>query len=267
VNPDLRKLPIRALKRVGREARVYVPMPDRRRFRLYGVGAAKTGTTSLAKMFQPHFRSAHEPDALALIDWIVNRSEDRSGLRRWLVKRDRRSMHEVDSSQFNADILDLLLDLFPESRFVLTIRNPVDWLESTYDHDLGRPADKPWSQLNAYRVRQHTRYSPYDAQLELLGLRPVDSLLAYWAINNRTVLSVVPAERLLIVRTDQLTQRVADIAEFAGVPVELINLSSSHSYRAEKRYHTLATIDRHYIEDRVTVHCGDLLKRFFPETS
>ena len=103
-----------------------------RRFHLVGVGLPKTGTTSLAHLFQP-FRWGDEflfaESVERLIAWRAGRL-DRDGMRRWLALRAEAGALELDSASFNHYFLDILVELHPTARFVYTRREAVSWADS-----------------------------------------------------------------------------------------------------------------------------------------
>jgi hypothetical protein len=103
-----------------------------RRFHLIGVGLPKTGTTSLASLFQP-FRWGDEflfPESVErLIAWKGGRL-DRDVMRRWLALRDEAGALELDSASFNHYFLDIMVELHPAARFVYTRRDAVSWADS-----------------------------------------------------------------------------------------------------------------------------------------
>ena len=103
-----------------------------RRFHLVGVGLPKTGTTSLAHLFQP-FRWGDEflfaESVERLIAWRAGRL-DRDGTRRWLALRAEAGALELDSASFNHYFLDILVELHPAARFVYTRRDAVSWADS-----------------------------------------------------------------------------------------------------------------------------------------
>jgi len=101
--------------------------------------------------------------------------------------------------------------------------------------------------------------------LERKGLYTLDGYLSYWAAHNRNVLVTVPDNRLLVVRTDHLTQRVPDIARFAGVSVSSTDREKSHAFKAKQKFDVLSEIESGYLEQKVLLHCHELLDAYFPE--
>jgi hypothetical protein len=161
--------------------------------RIFGVGMAKTGTHSLAAMLG----GAHQPHDELLLRVILGEASIDDAI------HAKRRGPNVDVSNLNADILPALLEAFPDARFILTIREPLDWLRSDLNHDaaFGPAKSERWPRLMQQRQG---------------GGTPRERL-AYWDRHNARVLSLVPPERLLVVRTDQLDTDAERIAAFVGV--------------------------------------------------
>lgn len=240
-----------------------------RRTHVYCVGTAKSGTNSIGTIFGDQLLSAHEPESAATINLILDNAAGRISkekLKQYLLERDRRLRLDIDSSQLNFFLLDQLLELFPESKFVLTIRNPYAWLDSLINHSLARTASGEWLKLRDFRFRPNVfSHSPKEQILKHKGLYTLDGYLSYWAGHNRTVIDKVPAERLLIVRTEKISECADEIAAFAGVPRDDFNRDKSHANKARAKYDLLDAIDQEYLEDRIKEHCGALLAEYFPE--
>ncbi len=240
-----------------------------RRVRLYGVGIGKSGTHSIARMFSNRVRARHEPQARQLIDKVIDWRNGRINeqeMRDWLRARDRKLALEVDSSGINLQIAGLLLQEFPDARFVLSIRDCYSWTNSRMNQDLNPLDSRPFSKWLrfVYGVGPF-RYAPEEERLKNRGPFPLDTYFSSWATRNSAVLATVPADRLLVVRTDQIRQRAHEIADFAGLPRRFLRLHRTHENRNRKKQPLLREIDRDFLERKVEQHCRPLMTRFFPE--
>lgn len=240
-----------------------------RRTQLYGVGAAKSGTQSIATMFDGVLRSRHEPEAAQLIGRILDRAADRieeEAWRRYVLERDRRLYLEVDSSQLNFFLLEILVGEFEKAKFVLTIRDPYSWLDSFINHSMLGAGGAHWVSFRELRFGAGIFvHPPQERVLQERDLYTLDGYLSYWTSHNEKVLRSVPAERLMVVRTDQITQQARRIAEFAGLGPEVVRLERSHVHQNPIKQGILRQIDRDYLEEKIHKHCITLMQRFFPE--
>jgi hypothetical protein len=247
----------------------YIRLTYRRKARLYCVGAAKTGTHSIASMFDGTVRSAHEAEIDELIKKLLDHSEDRLSevdLRCFIRRRDRQLCLDVDSSQLNFFILDHLLREFPDSLFLLTVRDCYSWLNSFINDSLRRNVSESWIKLREYRFRARACSHPLEEHaLEARGLYTLDGYLSYWASHNNKVLSTVPEDRLMIVKTNEITRRAHDIADFSGLPRGSIRVEHSHSFKNPEKFQVLREIQEAHLEEKVRQFCGPLMGRFFPE--
>jgi hypothetical protein len=225
----------------------------------------KTGTHSLAAMFEGHYRAAHEAEAeglMALLFDVWDGNRPWSDVAPFLRARDARLDLEVDASLVNGEVVSDLVRLFPDARFVLTVREPRAWLDSMANHSQAHATPPHWVRWRDHRFRAgELTHPPQEAALAERGLYTLDGYLGSWARHNRMVLEAVPADRLLVLRTEDLGGRLADLARFAGIPVETLDASRVHEFPATERYGTLDELDPDHVADRIEHHCGDLMVR------
>ena len=244
-------------------------LAQRRQAQLYCIGTAKSGTHSMDALLSSHLRSGHEPESDEIIDVILANAAGRmddSEVDYYLLLRDRRLSLELDSSQLNIFLLHKLVQLFPNAKFILTIRDPYSWLDSFINHQLTHSASDKWIAFRDFRFRPDLYvHQPEEAVLKDHGLYTVDGYLSYWGWHNRKAIAVVPEQQLLIVRTDQITEQVDEIAAFAGLPKGRLRKEKSHSFKAPKKLGLLDRVDQQFLKAKVAEHCGGLVTRFFPE--
>jgi hypothetical protein len=155
---------------------------------------------------------------------------------------------------------------FPKALYWLTIRDCYSWLNSFINDSLRRKVSERWIKLREHRFRANEfSHLSEERPLREKGLYTLDGYLSYWASHNNRVLSSVPEDRLMIVKTNEITERADDIADFAGLPKASIQLEHSHSFRNSIKFNVLQEIQETYLEAKVQEHCGTLMKRFFPE--
>ena len=252
-----------------RKVRAHIPIPRKRRIHAYGLGNAKTGTTSLYSIFAGHFRAAHEPDKAPLIDMFAREEAgqvNQDEIVAFLRKRDRKLQLEMDSSALNWRYAGLNAELFPRSRFILTLRDPYTRTDSLINHLLNTPRE-PRARERADVVFRSGRYvhKPEEEPLRELGLHTLDGYLEEYARTARGVLDTVPPEQLLVVRTDRLGKSLGAIADFLGIAEAQLDARKSHRFKAPKRHGVLLRLAPEYVDRKVREHFGDLLDRFFPD--
>lgn len=239
-----------------------------RRFHLYCVGTAKSGTHSIASVFSTRFRSKHEPYSEQALQTILNFSVgtiDQRAINRFIIRKEKQLHLEVNSSQLNYFFLPTLISQFPNSKFVLTIREPYSWLSSYINHQLGRgKVSSNWQKFRDYRFDNSLyTFSQQELILKKNHLYPLDSYLSYWVRHNQDVIRIVPQDRLLILRTNQISKDLDKIADFVGIKKNMLSTHTSHTYRAVAKFNILEQMNNDFVTQKIVEHCQPLKDEFF----
>ncbi|MEN8174641.1 MAG: sulfotransferase [Pseudomonadota bacterium] len=234
----------------------------RRRFHAYGVGMLKSGTTSLAAMLSGTYHARHEPDKLPLLRAIVahqNGTLSNRKMASFIRRRDRALHLEMEASAFLGFVAGLLVREYPEARFILTIRDCYSWLDSSFNHLLSRYVSPEQMEFLHWWLKPE-RYASgsHDRALEQLGLFPLECYLQTWADHNRLIMEKVPRDRLLVVRTDEISRSIPRIADFLGIPAQSIVTDRSHQYRAQEKFDVLAKMDQGYLSEAIEQICSEV---------
>lgn len=238
---------------------------------VFCIGMAKTGTQTLAGIWQQGVKAGHEPESNQIIRLIRNKYlhnfTDDTALK--LVEEHIiRTDLQIHSSQLNYFILDELLQLFPEGKFILTIREPAEWLDSLINHQLTRKCNAEWQWLRDFRFRPDLYQHPLDEQiLSELGLYTLEGYFRYWNDHNSKVIQKVPSEQLLIVRTDQINDLLPAIARFVNSRDLTDNMQASHMNVSRGRLNILKRLNEHYLHNKIEQYCGNAFYQFFRNTT
>lgn len=261
-------------KKIIRTVRPYKYSPLRRfleprRFQAYCIGINKSGTHSLARMFEKHYRSGHEIDHGSLINGFLNwqkgiiKEEDFQNL---LLDYNKYGWLEMDSSHVHIEYVDFLVKLFPKACFILTIRDCYSWLDSFFNHCLNYPIRDRWARLHNWRYGQsNVSYHPAEQVLQTYGFYPLGNYFAAWTTHNYRALQVIPSEQLLVLRTSEITTNLDRIANFLDIPVSTLDTRTTHSFQAPQKHHILTRIDPDYVREQAEKHCSELMIRFFDD--
>jgi hypothetical protein len=269
-------LPARVRRRLRRSGRIVaqqvglLPWLLRRRTDLCCCGLSKTGTHSMAGLFGA-YRAAHHPDrdvrlnlAIGLIQGEVTEDE----IERSLLRRDRTLWLEMESSTLAGILIAPLARACPSKRFVLTVRDVYSWCNSWFDHNLNFPEQSRFTDLDRLRL-QPEGFPPtrYDRPLQDRGFFSLAAYFSLWSRHTRHVLDVLPAERLLVVRTHEILARLPEIAAFARVPADSLRAERGWEFRTKQKHQLLAALDPEYVRDTAAQCSGELMQRFFAEIS
>jgi Sulfotransferase domain len=234
-----------------------------------GVGAAKTGTHSLAAMFEDSLRAAHEPESHHLLRLVLGRASAKLTQSEFVagVEALFRSLNlELNVCQINGFIVDTLVDLYPEAAYVLTVRDARSWVRSIVNHQVTRMSyDPAWQDFRELRFQPeaHPR-RPEDRPLEKNACYSLDAYLSYWVRHNAGVIQRVPAGRLLIVPMAQLAREAASIAAFIGAGPAAANAEKGHVYSGDYIDSPLDEMNPDYVKDRIAFYTDRLLEQTLP---
>lgn len=242
-----------------------------RRFRVYNVGIAKTGTTSIAGIFG-RYRSAHEfwfEETVKQVSAWHRGTLSAADLRQYVLRRDREGGLEVDSATFNHHFLPLLIEEFPDSKFIFSIRDCFSWFDSIVTMGLKAGTAVPaWMmEYGHFIARETVDHGSIAAPFDIVRVLPdlVDGLFRYWSEMNTKVLDLLPAGRALIVRTHEISISLDRLALFVGVPRDSLVAVARHSNRAAEKLEILESLDADLVAERYEAHCRKLMERLFPE--
>jgi Sulfotransferase domain len=230
-----------------------------RRFHGFCIGAAKTGTTTLAACFGSRYRAAHEPEVLAtnalVIDFLEGRTAQHDLVAR-LRERDKRLDLELESAHPLAYLSGVLADTFPDAKFLITVREPQAWLRSRLQyHYTNNPPD--WAAYRDYFWRRHhVGYPREESVLEQYGLYSLDTYLRQYADHYRRVLRDVPENRRLVIATAEIDGSLPRIAGFLDIPAS--KLAIKRKKRSKSAVQPIDAID--YVRSRIDWHCKELME-------
>jgi transcriptional regulator with XRE-family HTH domain len=240
-----------------------------RKFQAYVVGLPKTGTVSLAGIFG-NYRASHEFDQWETHQMVIKYKQgliSKKQVCEYLKKRDLMAgLPEMDSAYFNSHYLDILAVEFSEAKFICLIRDCYSWLNSYISHFVeperevlksreignGFPFDLPRGSLKE-RVELVNNFHKY-----------IDTPLSFWSNSYKSILEKLPPNRSLIVKTQEISGKVDEIANFIGVPPQSLIRENSHLNKLKKNIHILHKLDYDFLKAKFDEYCSSLMERFFP---
>jgi hypothetical protein len=244
-----------------------IPSPPRRS-RVYAVGLPRSGTHSIADAFAATCRSQHEPlfpsTIVHILDWESGRLSD-ARLASVLALRDKVLRLDVEASHYLHHVLAHLVQMYPESRYVLTVREPLSWLESEANQNAITRHQRYWRALEEFRYLRYGNEFECDALREAGLPFPVASYLSYWTDHLTTVVETVPDDRLLVVDTADLGRRMPEIASFIGLRPSDVDTSRVHTGVRVRRIFTITDhADRGWLSEQIKRYCLPLIEERFP---
>jgi hypothetical protein len=239
-----------------------------RLFQAYCIGLQRSGTTSVAGIFE-NYRSAHEfqmPEAMQTICDFNAGKIAKSAVRDFILRRDISGRLEMDSSPINHWYMDFLIREYPNAKFIFTIRDCYSWCDSMIRGLMRLRTDNPahvlWCRsLLGLDVEIFQYEETMLSRCDLL----FDKLLSHWALNEG-IARRCPPDRSLVVRTTDIADSLPRIAEFIGVSPETLKRDRARSNRSEIKRPVLEKFGRRFLENKFKPFASsDLMREFFPE--
>ncbi|MEX0322346.1 MAG: sulfotransferase [Puniceicoccaceae bacterium] len=242
-----------------------------RRFRCYGLGMGKSGTHSLSAICEGSYYSAHEPLLEELTSVLLDYAGGKLGkkeLKNYIRKRDQHLWLEMEVCTLIVHYFEILLELYPESKFILLARDPFSWINSSWNHLATRPIPDWWRTFDNWRYGDDRfDYHPTEkAVLEPLNLPSTKSHFRLWGKFNDRILNEVPAKQLMVIRLHELKNSTPEVARFLNLKEENLQPGESHQYQASALSPNLIyKIDPDFIESQATQYCGNAFGKIYPE--
>ena len=239
-----------------------------RRFRAYCVGMGKSGTTSMAGLFSK-YRAAHEfmfPETTRAISDYKTGLISREEFVDFLHARDQKGNLEMDSSSFNFNYVDILVDEYPDAKFIATIRDCYSWLDSMLNMLLVLDIKDWMIDFGARSFGIRVTQDMISSRENIIRALPhmLDGLLKYWAEGQQFTLDNLPMESSLVIRTEEISESLERIAHFLGVPEDTLSPEQSHLFKAAKKFNILHDMDFNLLQEKFQMHCATLMQKYFP---
>jgi hypothetical protein len=88
----------------------------------------------------------------------------------------------------------------------------------------------------------------------------------YWGHHNSRVLELVPRDRLLVVRTDEIARRLDEIASFVGVPIDTLSPAGAHAFASKRQPGALLNrVSRRHLQALAEAYCEPFMSEIFPD--
>jgi len=238
-----------------------------RKFHCFVVGAEKTGTTSLHSMLKNNFRSGHEVDPQQTLQLAIDYqkgtlTKEQAG--NILINRDQLLNLEMESAHHFAYICDILVEIFPIAKFIITIREPYSHLESrlNWNKTQSHPAWRNY--INFFIEREHLGYEKEEILLREKNLYSLDTYLKQYADHYKRVLNTIPIEKRIIIKTNELNYSTEKIAHFLDIDSRKIIIAHSKKNTGKERI--LDNLDQSFVRNKIWHNCKEIIKEYFPET-
>ena len=225
---------------------------------------------SIARLFQRDYRAMHEGTYLEAIEYLIRRRAGEVSdqeLIRWLRRRDVQVWADCESSHVMNWFSDLLQVVYPEAKFIVTVRDCYSWTNSVIDQHVNSHTgvraggavmarSRPVTYSSLREVYYGDKSTDPDSLLTQMGEYTLNGYLDYWASHYVQATGTLPANRTLFVWTKDIRDRADDIAEFVGVPRSSLDVGRSHSHVAPEKHGVLGQLSPQAVHEAVRTRCG-----------
>lgn len=198
--------------------------------RNFAIGLPRSGTHSIVSILERNSSALHEPLVGKTVTFILRYKYgkiSRKQLIKHILYREKHLKAEFEAAHYLHHISDVLRDLYPSSKFVLTVREPLSWLESEIGKNMRTYSKGHYSDtiLRKFRYGEYKHsFSEHEKQIE--GIYPIQSYLAYWKDHLQQVLQSIPEDRLLVIPTKDISNSIMSLSNFLNVAIEKDNVNS-----------------------------------------
>lgn len=237
-----------------------------RKAHVYCIGAAKTGTTSVAHIFNGFLRAAHEPNVSDTTKLVIRYLDDKltkEDCVAALRQRDKKLNLELESSHPLGYFAPYLVKAFPDAKFVVTIRHPRSWLRSRLNFHMYRKPDE-WSEYRDFIwSRHHHEYAKEERCLKENGLYSLDAYLCQYSEQYRIIFDSIPESKRIVVKTSEISSKLNEISQFIGVNNKKIK--PYHTNKMDVEESVFDDIDGDFIDQSIDDYCGWIINEFFSD--
>jgi hypothetical protein len=184
--------------------------------------------------------------------WL-RKETDQLNKQQWqefLIRHSNALKLDYESSGFLTSEAPLLAKLFPNSKFILTIREPHVWALSMLQHiqrNRERLGCDYWRPVYQHYFRNEA-FATEESELKELQLYPIASMLTYWRESNQLAIDSIPSDRLLILETKKLSESTEQLEDFLKLPQGSLSLSKSHANHWKDKPDNRFGLSQQYLE-------------------
>lgn len=229
------------------------------------IGMPKSGTTSIANLFSNGYRYEHEGERFKHVHKISShhlKTISDSQYQKYLLGRAHRLWLDIESNCFLGYRPDIVYRAFPDAKYILTIREPYSWLNSIFDNNINFPVTKGYTEKlwhEFFFKPTHYKFPDEELILKESNLYPIDAYLNYWVNANKSAIDSIPSSQLLILNTNQISNKLTSIANFVGIKKDSLNKNRTRMNITEKKHNIIDLLDQRYVKNKIEKICGQFI--------
>lgn len=164
---------------------------------------------------------------------------------------------DLESAHYLHYVVDVLSDINEDSKFVLTVRDPITWIRSEMNKNFQTAGWKYWRLLEMYRYeRDHNNITQ--------GVYTIKSYLKYWKNHIRYVVENVPSDRLMVVDCGVLSDALTHVARFLGADEEAVRYVKHHHDKGLYEFDIFSHLTEVELRRVVREECTSFIEHYVP---
>jgi hypothetical protein len=208
---------------------------------------------------------AHEPlhkeTIVYLLEWRNGKYSDEE-MKKIIEFRDWRLGLEAESSHFMHYFVSIIKDIFSDVRFIMTVREPLGWIESEFSQNMVTRSFKHWKMLEEFRYGRYENEYCNEKIKKSKNLYPIKSYLDYWVDHTYHVDEVLKNERYLKMSTYDINEKIGEIEDISEVRIE--DKRTVHSNRGDKNKKIYEYVEKGDLIAKIKEHkCMDVISKKF----
>lgn len=219
-------------------------------------------------MFKPRYRSAHEPEAVAVTDAVAALLGDRPtrqagtflgketagfDVPAWLRARDQRLQLEIEASHPLGYMAPWLPQVFPDARFLITLRDPGPWLKSRLNFHYYKSPPEWQRYRDLVWGRWHSGYHREEKLLEKMGLYSIDAYLGQYREQYQLLAQYLPRHRRLLLKTENLDTSAESIGAF--LRIDPAHITREHANALQREESVIDLLPAEFVAERIEANC------------
>ena len=230
----------------------------------YGIGLPRSGTHSLAHAFEDTYCAAHEPWNTKTIYLVLAYKKGlftKSDIVQILKYRQSKLNLEVESSHYLHYLAAELSEIYPQTKFILTIREPMAWIRSELRKN-ALTAYPHWKELQDFRYLDEKNI--VKSFTDIPHSYSIESYLRYWKSHIQYCIENIPSNRLFIVETKEIIQKKEEIASFLNIDSSNINTDKMWSGKGNPEV-KIQKIPEEKVKERIKSYLHPFIMEYLPD--
>ena len=153
-------------------------------------------------------------------------------------------------------------DIFDDVFFIMTVREPMGWIESEFNQNIKTKNLEYWRRLEKYRYGRYENEYEIKELKEVENVYPIKSYLKYWQKHVEKVLSSTNKNERKIINTYRLSEEVNEILKASSVEGDVSKIENRHSNRSSEEPKIYKYLSKEELYEVIKNHqCTEIINK------